>query len=203
MRKLSCIQFILVGLILSGNSSATPCDCSVKLGSCNAFSVADAGQPAIRSTTNQCSFVTYELNGNPSSTTVIDGIEHLRYLGEGLPSISVKSCDVCKDTRFSTPIKSLERKTNDALNANPSWANGLWRNGFVQFALNPGGTYRSQMLGGSEQQIRQGTYIVVGRYLILTLPNGDELRFEYDPSEDHLIGERFYLLRPNAWNARN
>ncbi len=80
--------------------ATTPCNCSKRLGSCLATPVFLDGKPMIKTDTIQCSYVTYTINGNPASTTVIDRLSGVSWLGSGMPSLQIDSCEVCSDKRF-------------------------------------------------------------------------------------------------------
>jgi len=75
------------------------CDCSQFSGSCRA-SGSIAGQTlTIRSSANQCSMVTFSINGEPGTLTVSGGSGSTSYLATSLrqPQLSIHSCSVCTD----------------------------------------------------------------------------------------------------------
>ena len=84
---------------------ASRCDCSPSKrgGSCNATIqyVKQSSGISITSDADFCSMVTWHANGNPKVTTVVDRINYEKWLGKGIPSLEINSCDVCTDRQVA------------------------------------------------------------------------------------------------------
>lgn len=78
----------------------TRCDCSEKVGSCNASISKKTNWITIVSDSQTCAMVVWHADGEPHVTTVIDGSEREEWLGPTAnPELSIDSCSLCRDSQ--------------------------------------------------------------------------------------------------------
>ena len=87
--------FIIAGLPNSAN--AAECNCSTFTGSCTASASLTGQILEFRSSSAQCSMITYSVNGHPSAITIRGGSGSTDYLRTSTtrPQLSVDSCSIC------------------------------------------------------------------------------------------------------------
>jgi hypothetical protein len=74
------------------------CNCTQKLGTCEARVKLEANRLLVSSSAPQCSMVVFHVDGQPKVTTVLDGISSEEWLGPSpSPQLSIDSCTVCAD----------------------------------------------------------------------------------------------------------
>jgi len=186
--------------LIATHAAATPCDCSRTEGSCQATSSYQNGSLLIRSNTTQCSFVVYTINGNPTISTVIDGEADSGWIGAGIPNVTIRSCDVCKDNRGLT-----SQSGSPSAQDNPPWATGEWRNGSEIITLTPDGRWTRWSVG-LDRQVHQGTFEVNGNDLLLTADSNNVTQtYTYtigtglEAGIPILEGRRNRIVRPDVW----
>jgi hypothetical protein len=77
------------------------CNCSSKVGQCDARVKLEGNRLLISSSVPQCSMVVFHADGQPRVTTVTDGISSEEWLGPSTsPRLEIDSCAVCQDRSF-------------------------------------------------------------------------------------------------------
>lgn len=77
------------------------CNCSTKLGSCEARVKLEGNRLLISSSAPQCSMVVLLIDGQPRVSNVTDGISSEEWLGpSAAPRLEVDSCTVCADRNY-------------------------------------------------------------------------------------------------------
>lgn len=82
-------------------AQASRCDCSKVVGSCSATVKVESNWLIITSNSNSCSRVDFSINGDPQTSTVLDGVSREEWLGKKISRASVMSCQVCQDSLTS------------------------------------------------------------------------------------------------------
>lgn len=191
---------LIVASLAAGHAAATPCDCSQKAGSCVAKSSYQNGRILIHSDTSRCSFVVYTINGNPTTSTVVDGTADSGWIGSARPQVNLRTCELCKDRR--TNVHGIGNEPGQNL---PSWASGEWRNGVEIITLNRDGKWTRWSVG-LDRLIHQGTFKVNGNSLLLT-PDSKKWTQTYtftigtgpDAGVPILVGRDNRIVRPDVW----
>lgn len=101
------ISFLLVVLLYSAGHAQDRCDCSVKVGTCQAAISLTEKAFTLTSNTAQCSHFEWVLDGKPKTTIVMDGkgVEQ-RPAGKAHPDFWLKGCYVCADLKFPDGAKA-------------------------------------------------------------------------------------------------
>ena len=101
LARIACVTaFTTLGMIgIDSIEFAKTCDCSQMPGNCTARASYNGREISFKASTMQCAEITYDVNGDPSATTVTDGSGTVSYSPSTpgkTPTISVNSCSVCK-----------------------------------------------------------------------------------------------------------
>jgi hypothetical protein len=96
--------FSLILYLCSGSQSGAQewkCDCSQIISSCRAYVNITENKISLQSSSSQCSWVMFDVNGSGQSSTFTGGSNVEEWLGSKIRSVSVTSCRVCKTVNAS------------------------------------------------------------------------------------------------------
>lgn len=118
--EMASIWPVLLGaacLMASSSSAqaATRCDCSRKVGACQASITLDGGWLTVTSSSQACSQVVWHADGEPKLTVVTGGVEVEQWLGPTQrPTLSIGSCEICSDKNASSAGGESRRDPNES-----------------------------------------------------------------------------------------
>jgi len=93
----SALAFLLSSPALADSR----CDCSSKIGKCDARVKLEGNRLLVSSSVPQCSMVVFFADGQPKVSSVTDGISSEEWLGPtASPKLEVDSCTVCADRNY-------------------------------------------------------------------------------------------------------
>ncbi len=103
--------------------SAWRCDCSIKMGPCEAKISKTGNFIHIGTDVSQCSQVVWYADGHPHSTTVLDMKNSEEWLGPSEhPKLSVSSCTICQDSNYGSSESPEGRTAYNIIDISGNWS---------------------------------------------------------------------------------
>ncbi|MBS3804245.1 MAG: hypothetical protein KGY54_06830 [Oleiphilaceae bacterium] len=87
--------FILLPAFATTASAATECDCDREIALCQVLSDYEKGKIILRSYTDQCSRVTYRINGIESTRVIVGGTAQIEWRHAAEPEVRIERCRIC------------------------------------------------------------------------------------------------------------